>query len=71
MIYRLIRELVRLSAHIFYRRIEVVGLENIPKQGAVIFFGNHPNSLLDPALITAFGERKVHFMAKEALFSRE
>lgn len=70
MIYRLIRELVRLSAHIFYRQIEVVGLENIPKQGAVIFFGNHPNSLLDPALITAFGERKIHFMAKEALFSK-
>ena len=70
MIYRLIRELVRLSTHIFYRQIETVGLEHIPKQGAVIFFGNHPNSLLDPALITAFGERKIHFMAKEALFSK-
>lgn len=70
MIYHLIRELVRLAAHIFYRRIEVVGLENIPRDGAVIFFGNHPNSLLDPALITAFGERKLHFMAKDTLFSQ-
>ena len=70
MIYHLIRELVRLAAHVFYRRIEVVGLENIPEDGAVIFFGNHPNSLLDPALITAFGERKVHFMAKDILFSQ-
>ncbi len=70
MIYRFIRELVRLATHIFYRHIEVVGLENIPKDDALIFFGNHPNSLLDPALITAFGERKIHFMAKEALFSK-
>ncbi len=70
MIYHLIRELVRLSAHIFYRHIEVVGLENIPREGATIFFGNHPNSLLDPALITAFGERKLHFMAKDSLFSK-
>ena len=69
MIYQLIKELVRLTAHVFYRRVEVVGLENIPPNGAVIFFGNHPNSLLDPALITAFGERRLHFMAKEALFS--
>ena len=69
MLYQLIKELVRLTAHVFYRRIEVVGLENIPAEGAVIFFGNHPNSLLDPALITAFGERKLHFMAKESLFS--
>ena len=70
MIYQLIRELVRLTAYVFYRRIEVVGLENIPAEGATIFYGNHPNSLLDPALITAFGERKLHFMAKEALFSK-
>ena len=67
MIYRLIRELVRLSAHIFYRQIEVVGLDNIQKQGAVIFFGNHPNSLLDPALITAFGERKSPFYDKGSI----
>jgi glycerol-3-phosphate O-acyltransferase / dihydroxyacetone phosphate acyltransferase len=70
MIYHLIRELVRLAAYVFYRRIEVVGLENIPQEGATIFFGNHPNSLLDPALITAFGERKLHFMAKDTLFSK-
>ena len=69
MIYHLVRELVRLTAHIFYRHIEVVGSEHIPTQGAIIFFGNHPNSLLDPALITAFGERKIHFMAKDTLFS--
>ena len=68
MIYRVIRELLRLSTYIFFRRIEVVGLEHIPKQGATIFFGNHPNSLLDPALIVAFGERKIHFVAKDILF---
>ena len=70
MIYRIIRELIRLAAHVFFRRIELVGLENIPEGGATIFFGNHPNSLLDPGLITAFGERKIHFAAKDTLFSQ-
>ena len=70
MIYRIIRELIRLAAHVFFRRIELVGLENIPADGATIFFGNHPNSLLDPGLITAFGERKIHFAAKDTLFSQ-
>jgi 1-acyl-sn-glycerol-3-phosphate acyltransferase len=54
---------------VFFRRIHVVGAEHIPAEGATIFFGNHPNSLLDPALITAFGERKIHFAAKDTLFS--
>lgn len=70
MIYWMIRELVRLSTYVFFRRIEVVGIEHIPSEGPVIFFGNHPNSLLDPALITAFGERKLHFAAKDTLFSK-
>jgi 1-acyl-sn-glycerol-3-phosphate acyltransferase len=54
----------------FYRQIEVVGLEHVPAEGdgPVIFAGNHPNSLLDPALITTSCERVVHFAAKDVLF---
>lgn len=54
--------------HVFFRRIEVVGLEHVPAEGGVIFCGNHPNSLLDPVLITCFCGRVVHFAAKDVLF---
>jgi len=39
------------------RTHEAPGLEHVPLegQGPVLFAGNHPNSLLDPALIIAFG----------------
>jgi glycerol-3-phosphate O-acyltransferase/dihydroxyacetone phosphate acyltransferase len=66
--YRLLRGLLRLSVRAFFRRIEVVGLENVPETGAVVFFGNHPNSLLDPALICCFCGRVVRFVAKDVLF---
>lgn len=69
--YQAIRELVRLSTFVFFKHVEVVGLEYIPSKGGAIYFGNHPNSLLDPALITAFGERKVHFAAKDTLFGNK
>ena len=68
-IYKFMRELVRLSCYVFFRRIKVVGGEHIPQEGATIFFGNHPNSLLDPGLITAFGSRMIHFAAKDTLFA--
>jgi len=48
-------------------RCEVVGRENIPKQGGVIIAANHL-SLWDPPLAAAFVPRYVHFMAKEELF---
>jgi len=68
--YRFMRGFLRLVLRIFYRQIEVVGLENIPAEGEapVIFAGNHPNSLIDPVLIVATSGRIVHFAAKDVLF---
>jgi glycerol-3-phosphate O-acyltransferase/dihydroxyacetone phosphate acyltransferase len=67
-LYRMMRGLLRLSVRAFFRRIEVVGLEHVPEKGAIVFFGNHPNSLLDPALICCFCPRVVRFVAKDVLF---
>ena len=68
MIYRVLQWLLRIATRVFYRRLEVVGLGNVPAEGAVLFCGNHPNSLLDPILITAHCGRVVHFAAKDTLF---
>lgn len=66
--YRLMRAFLRLLAGVFYRQVEVVGLENVPASGPVIFAGNHPNSLHDPMLIITSVDRMVHFAAKDVLF---
>jgi glycerol-3-phosphate O-acyltransferase/dihydroxyacetone phosphate acyltransferase len=59
---------LRLVTRIFFRSIEVVGRERVPQGGAVIFAGNHPNSLMDPVLITTTCGRRVRFAAKDTLF---
>ncbi|HWM85584.1 MAG TPA: 1-acyl-sn-glycerol-3-phosphate acyltransferase [Kofleriaceae bacterium] len=68
LIYRILQWLLRVATRVFFRRIEIVGLSNLPREGAIIFCGNHPNSLLDPILITAHCGRIVHFAAKDTLF---
>ncbi len=47
-------------------RFEVVGKENIPKEGAAIICGNH-RSFLDPPLIEVTTGRYTRFLAKEEL----
>jgi 1-acyl-sn-glycerol-3-phosphate acyltransferase len=59
----------RWALRIFYRRIEVTGLEKIPADAPVIFAVNHPNGLLDPLFILSFAPRRVSFLAKAPLFS--
>ncbi len=67
MAYRVLTWFLRMVTRVFFRQIEVVGLENVPP-GPVIFAGNHPNSLIDPILIITTCRRKVHFAAKDTLF---
>jgi 1-acyl-sn-glycerol-3-phosphate acyltransferase len=67
-VLRAVRWLIHVSLNVFFRRIEVVGAENVPPEGAVLFCGNHPNSLLDPMLIMDRGGRTVRFAAADVLF---
>ena len=47
-------------------RIEIVNKENIPKDGAILFVGNHKHNYDFISLISAT-KRMVHFMAKKEL----
>lgn len=48
-------------------RFEVVGAQNVPKQGGVLLCCNHTNNL-DPPFLGVASPRPVHFMAKAELF---
>lgn len=48
-------------------RPKVYGITNIPKDGSVIFAGNHKHAL-DPIVVMSSTNRIVHYMAKEDLF---
>src|SRR3954465_4220670 len=64
---RFITPILRLIARTFFRRIEIVGWENVPR-GPVIFAVNHPNGLIDPLFLLCFVPRPVSFLAKAPLF---
>lgn len=64
----LLRRLLRAVLRIFFRRVEVSGLERVPPDGPVIFVLNHPNGLIDPAFLLCLAPRRVSFLAKAPLF---
>jgi len=69
MFQRLIIWLIRVITNTFFRRIEVVNIDNVPTEGPVIFAGNHPNALMDGWLLTAkCGRWPLHFMANAKLW---
>ncbi len=46
--------------------VDIVGIENVPKEGAVLFVGNH-QSIMDIPLILGFAEKQLAFIAKMEL----
>ena len=64
-----IKGLLRLAFRVYYRSIQVQGMEHFPREGPVLLVANHPSSLLDPAVLVYLLSRPVHFGAKHTLFS--
>ena len=65
---RLIVAILRFAMRIYFRRVEVVGLEHVPQKSPVIFVLNHPNALVDPAFLLCLAPRRISFLAKSPLF---
>lgn len=64
---RIVRFICGLVLRIFFRRIEIVGRERVPRKGGVIFVVNHPNALVDPLFLLCLAPRRVSFLAKSTL----
>lgn len=65
---RVVHAVISIALRMFFRRIEAVNSHEVPYEGALIFVMNHPNGLIDPALVFVALPRKISFLAKSTLF---
>ncbi len=65
---QIIHAIISIALRLFFRRIESVNVESVPPTGAIIFVLNHPNGLVDPALVFVSLARRVSFLAKSTLY---
>lgn len=64
----LVRAFSRLVVNVFYRRVEVVGVDRLPAGGPVIVAANHQNAMVDPMLLLTVAGRPLVPLAKAPLF---
>lgn len=67
--YSLLRYPVDFTARTSYRRFEVHGRKNLPKDGSLIFGINHTNTLMDALVVLATSRHKKVFMARGDIFA--
>jgi len=69
--YHLVKLYITIGFAFYYKKIIVKGLENIPKNKAVMFISNHPNALIDPLLIATTDGRNTHYLTQAGVFSNK
>ncbi len=62
---------VKIVFNQFYRKVEVHGLENIPKDAPVIFAPNHQNALMDALIVLFSSPGDTVFLARADLFRKK
>ena len=65
-LYKFLKIIVKPILKILYRP-KAYGTENIPKEGPIIFAGNHKHAF-DPVVVMTNTDRIVHYMGKESIF---
>lgn len=64
-----LRLLVKIALHGYFRRIIVEGKENLPKNRPVILVANHQNALIDPLLLATHTHLNPWFLTRAAVFT--
>ncbi|MEZ4901832.1 MAG: lysophospholipid acyltransferase family protein [Spirosomataceae bacterium] len=70
-IYLILKNIVKLALRLFFRRMEVAGLEKLQAiDPPLIVAVNHPNTFMDPLIIAALLPQRVAFIANGSIFNR-
>ncbi|MDH4249015.1 MAG: lysophospholipid acyltransferase family protein, partial [Deltaproteobacteria bacterium] len=62
------RTFCRSVVRTFYRKCEVYGASQLPKEGPLVLCANHPSALVDAVILQAVISRPLHPMARSGLF---
>ena len=68
MIFFCLKFLFRISTKMYFRNLEVKGLEHISATGPVLLVANHPSTFMDPVVIATTIQRRIYFLAKAEIF---
>ena len=66
--YYFTKYIIRIITNCYFRKIRIYGLENIPKNGGVLFSPNHQGAFMDPLLIGCNIDRPVTSLTRSDIF---
>lgn len=66
--YGVVHKIMTVNIRASFKSFKCVGLENMPKDGAVILAPNHCNTLMDPLALLSVMRKRIVFVARADIF---
>lgn len=68
--YWVVKKLAQAVSALYFRRVHVIGRDNIPKEGPIIICCNHSNQFIDAVLLASYIDRRLSFTIAASSFSK-
>jgi 1-acyl-sn-glycerol-3-phosphate acyltransferase len=69
--YKICYAIVSVGIKTFYKKYEVEGLENIPKDAGILFAINHQNAFMDPVVLSFQLNKNAYYLARADIFKKK
>jgi len=66
--YRFLKITIGTAIRLFFRRIAIVGTENLPIDKPIILVSNHPSAFMDPLVLGIILKKPLYFFARADIF---
>tara|TARA_B100000945_G_C20405703_1_gene609881 strand:- start:751 stop:1791 length:1041 start_codon:yes stop_codon:yes gene_type:complete len=66
--YYFIKYIIRFISRSYFRKIQITGLDVIPKQSGIVFSPNHQGAFLDPLIVGSIVPQKVTSLTRSDVF---
>lgn len=70
MIYAFLKVWTNWVIRLFFRKINTRGIENVPKDRALLIASNHPNGFLEPITMACLFPKPLHFLVRGDVFEK-
>jgi len=69
--YKLGYGIVRIGLRTFYKKYELSGIENLPKDGGILFAVNHQNAFMDPIVVASQLDQSTYYLTRADIFKKK
>jgi glycerol-3-phosphate O-acyltransferase/dihydroxyacetone phosphate acyltransferase len=71
LLYAFIRPFARIGLKLFFKKVYLSNIENIPSDKPVIIAANHPTAFLEPCILACFLDRPLFFLVRGDFFKKK